>query len=141
VFGKSFRQLLVFGALGRVENSAGASLECCLELEILISICPYLIWIYLSHNWYNLGWLVAESMREVFVEGDEVGDVDVAEVLPRQHILSYLISVACYYYSLSCALLSLPVDEDIVEMEFEDEVDQLLLNALVALFDRLILAK
>lgn len=36
----------------------------------------------LAHNWNDLGWLVVQTMGEMFVESDEVGNVDVAEVLP-----------------------------------------------------------
>ena len=53
----------------------------------------------------------------MLIECDQVRNIDVAKVLLRQHIFSYLIAVY----------------EDIVEVEFEYEIDELLLNLAVAL--------
>lgn len=39
----------------------------------------------------DLGWLVVETVGQLFVEHNEVGDVDVAEVLFRQHVFADLI--------------------------------------------------
>lgn len=46
-----------------------------------------------------------------------MGDIDIAEVLLDEHVLTYLISAIQSEPSLSSLLSFLPIDEDIVEME------------------------
>ena len=46
-----------------------------------------------TYDRYYLSGFVVQSMREVFVECNEVRDVNVAVVLLRKHIFSYLIAV------------------------------------------------
>ena len=74
-------------------------------------------------------------MREVFVEGDEVGNVDVAVELLRQHILSYLVAIpsSTFLFILSCMTPRIPVDKDVLQMELEYKIDQLLLDLPVRL--------
>lgn len=71
----------------------------------------------LSYDGYEIRRLVVQSLGEMFVEGDEVGDVNIAVILSRQYILSHLVAV----------------DEDVVEVKVEDEVDELLLDLAIAL--------
>ena len=73
-------------------------------------------------------------MRELFVECDEVGDVDVAIVLLREDILSDLVTVhTSAFYTHVLMARCIPVDEDILQVELEYEVQQLLLDLPVAL--------
>ena len=53
----------------------------------------------------------------MLIECDQVRNIDIAKVLFRQYVFSYLIAIY----------------EDIVEVKFEYEVDKLLLNLAVAL--------
>lgn len=39
-------------------------------------------------KWYYVGWLSIQLVCELFVVGDEMGHVDVAEVLLDEHILA-----------------------------------------------------
>ena len=57
-------------------------------------------------------------------------NIDVAEVLLDENILSYLISdtPSAMNFFLCCSATSVPVDESVVEAEIEDEVAQVLLD-------------
>jgi hypothetical protein len=119
----------------RVHSRRAAS-NCSRTISIAATLCPCVC----SYYRDDLGRLVVQPMGQVLVEGDEVRNVDVAEVLPRQHVLADLVSANTISLFSFCGVV-VPVDEDIVEMEVEDELDQLLLDALVALLDRLVLAE
>jgi hypothetical protein len=80
----------------------------------------------------------------MFVERDEMRNVDVTVVLLREYILSYLVAatVSGRQSARTCRQF-LPVDVDILEVELEDEVDQLFLDLAIAFasIDRLVFAK
>ena len=73
----------------------------------------------------------------MLVEGDEIGDVDVAVVLLRQHILPNM--VATYLYCQHTVQLAavlrgnIPIYEGILQLELQHEAHQLLLNLPVGL--------
>ena len=46
-----------------------------------------------THEWNDLGGFCNKSVGEVFIEGDEMSNVNVAVVLLRENILANLISV------------------------------------------------
>ena len=78
--------------------------------------------------------LVVQAMRQMLVEGDKMRNVDVAVVLFREHILSYLVTVVKSENLFTWPFAAvLPVDVDVLKVEFEDEVDQLFLDLLIAL--------
>jgi hypothetical protein len=73
----------------------------------------------------NLGGVLGKLVRQLFVVGDEVGDVDVAVVLLYQYIFADLISeytaLARHKRSWSS---NVPVDENVVKMEVHNKVHQ-----------------
>ena len=80
----------------------------------------------------------------MFVVGDEMRDIDVAIVLLREHILSYLVAARVSERLLvRCCRQLLPVDVDVLQVELEDEVDQLFLSFAIAFasIDCLVFAK
>ena len=80
----------------------------------------------------------------MFVVGDEMRDIDVAIVLLREHILSYLVAARVSERLLArCCRQLLPVDVDVLQVELEDEVNQLFLSLAIAFtsIDRLVFAK
>jgi hypothetical protein len=82
----------------------------------------------------QVGGLVVQLLRQLFVVLDEMGHVDIAKVLLGQDILSYLIAAKVLVWPSSAASAHLiPVDEGIVDSKRQDEVDQLLLDGIVAL--------
>lgn len=68
-----------------------------------------------SHNRDELSGLIVQSIGQLFIVCDQVGDVDVAVVLLRQDVFADLVAV----------------NEDIVEHKVEKKVDQLFLRRLV----------
>lgn len=69
-----------------------------------------------SHNWDEIAGFVVQSVCQLLIVRNQVGNVDVAVVLLGQHIFADLVSV----------------DEDIVEHKVQDEVDELFLRRFVA---------
>lgn len=72
-------------------------------------------------------------MRQLLVVFDQVANVDVAVVFLEERILTQLVSAwesASSIGNLSkcCRGLRIPIDEDVVEPELEDEGLELLLN-------------
>lgn len=74
--------------------------------------------------------LSVQPVRQLFIVRDDVGDIDIAVVLLDQCVFSDLVSV--FRSSDLCDLKQLcsrlPVDEDAVQLELEDEVDELSLD-------------
>jgi hypothetical protein len=72
---------------------------------------------------------------ELFIEGDEMGDINIAVVLLEKNILPNLISVgqlACH--SRKTQKPKIPIDESIAKLELQDEVLQLRLNLTTGIF-------
>lgn len=80
--------------LRRVYDSLGACLQCRFK------------------KGYYLRWLTCQPMRQLFVVGDEMCNVNVAVVLLNKNIFSYLISV----------------DKNVVEVKLHYEINERLLN-------------
>jgi hypothetical protein len=73
-------------------------------------------------------------LRQLFVVLDQMGHVDIAKVLLGQDILSNLIPAKVLVWSSSASSAHrIPVDEGIVDSERQDEVNQFLLDGIVAL--------
>ena len=67
-------------------------------------------------------------MRQLLVVGDQVCDVDLAEVLLSEHVLPNLVSASLLETLKRIATGLLPVDEGIVDVELQDELDKLVVN-------------
>lgn len=65
-----------------------------------------------TYKWYNICWLIVQTMRQLLVVCDEVRNINFAIVLLGKDILSYLISV----------------DEDILEVKVKDKFHKLSLS-------------
>ena len=82
VFGEGFGEVEVGDGARGVEDALGAVFERRFELDsTLATDTPYSWTMVQLYYWYDLGRLVVHALGEVLVEGDEVGDIDVAVVL------------------------------------------------------------
>lgn len=91
--------------------------------ELHISLCA------ISYNRNDVCRLIVQSMGQMLVVCDEMCNVDVAIVLFREYILSYLVTATLSERELAehCVQF-LPVDVHILKMELEDKVDQFFLD-------------
>lgn len=78
---------------GGVYDSVRALLEGSFEL-LCVRICNGRLVGYLSHKWDNLGRFCDKSMRQLFVEGDQMSDINIAIVLLEKDIFANLVTIA-----------------------------------------------
>lgn len=65
-----------------------------LRTESNCQLCVFclVLQLFVSYYGYYLRWLIVESVCKVFIEGDEMGDVDITVVLFGKNILPDLVS-------------------------------------------------
>ena len=128
VFRESLREVEIFLAARRVEDALCALLERRFELENVRSVFLEHLSRRVAYYWYDICWLVVQAVRQLLVECDQVGNVNVAVVLFRQDILAYLVATRCQCCPCPFTFsLSIPVDVVPVEMKFQHECDELFL--------------
>ena len=67
-------------------------------------------------------------MRQLFVVGDEMRNVNIAVVLLYKNIFSYLISARRSVNLIEGVKSGIPVDKNVVEVKLHYEVNERLLN-------------
>lgn len=81
-----------------------------------------------THEGNDLSWFSDESVSQLFVERDQMANIDIAKVLLEKNVLADLVSGTKLVAADQPREVGRPVNEGILETELQNELLQLRLN-------------